>query len=398
MARAATRTTKSVAAKPTPARTGSRRMKAKYGEIDLKATGPMPEWDDIDSLSPEQLSKRLAEGRFFYYYHHSIKEMRPFITEYYAKSWTKAQAKAFNKVKDWQIPVQFAAMCKMAIDGAKWDDEGTAWCAKKLDELLKAGGLVKDVVEVAAKPKINIHDRVKDIRDDIIGEIEGFEDQLIREKKYPTINILTWLRQKTVPQQIIGDIEKVYVTRLDFMKSARDSKDKCIQEGFKDFKKKDWDNWIKWYTTLVADLADYKRVKAATRKPRASKPVSPEKVVRSLKYMKTFSDVGITLTSIKPTEILHAEQLWVFNTKTRKLIRYIASDMDKELTVKGSTILGWDTKKSVGKTLRKPKEQLEQFMKSGKVQLRTFLDGIKATEIKANGRINDQTILLRVVK
>jgi hypothetical protein len=86
----------------------------------------------------------------------------------------------------------------------------------------------------------------------------------------------------------------------------------------------------------------------------------------------------------------------VYNTKTRKLGRYVASEQDKSMTVKGSTILGWDPKLSVSKTLRKPKEQLKEFMGSGKVQLRTFLDKIKATEVKLNGRTNDQTIILRV--
>jgi len=52
----------------------------------------------------------------------------------------------------------------------------------------------------------------------------------------------------------------------------------------------------------------------------------------------------------------------------------------------------------VAKTLRKPAEQLKQFADSGKVQLRTFLDKIKATEIKLNGRTNDQVILLKAIK
>jgi len=44
--------------------------------------------------------------------------------------------------------------------------------------------------------------------------------------------------------------------------------------------------------------------------------------------------------------------------------------------------------------LRKPEEQLKAFAKAGKVALRTFIKDIKAVEIKLNGRINTDTLLL----
>ena len=48
------------------------------------------------------------------------------------------------------------------------------------------------------------------------------------------------------------------------------------------------------------------------------------------------------------------------------------------------------------KTLRKPDEKLKEFAKATKVQLRKFIEDIKATETKLNGRINAETVLLRV--
>lgn len=64
--------------------------------------------------------------------------------------------------------------------------------------------------------------------------------------------------------------------------------------------------------------------------------------------------------------------------------------------VKGTGIVGFDTDKSVAKTLRKPDEQLKEFAKAGKVGLRTWLKDIKAVEVKLNGRINEDTLLLKV--
>ena len=85
----------------------------------------------------------------------------------------------------------------------------------------------------------------------------------------------------------------------------------------------------------------------------------------------------------------------MFNTKTRKIGKYVAED-NTEFTVKGTTLQFFDESKSVQKTLRKPDEQLKEFNKAGKVVLRKFLDNITAVETKMNGRLNEHTILLKV--
>jgi hypothetical protein len=95
----------------------------------------------------------------------------------------------------------------------------------------------------------------------------------------------------------------------------------------------------------------------------------------------------------------------VFNVKTRKLGKYVASNVDPKglardgtgLSVKGTTIIGFDEKESIQKTLRKPEEQLKAFKAAGKVALRKFLDEINTTDTKLNGRCNPDTVLLKVV-
>ena len=129
------------------------------------------------------------------------------------------------------------------------------------------------------------------------------------------------------------------------------------------------------------------------RKPRAKKVVPADKVVSKLKYKKT--DEPLKLVSINPADIIGSKELWVYNTKTRKLGKYVAADFS-ELGVKGASITGFSEMLSVQKTLRKPVDQLKEFKAAGKVVLRKFLDEIKAVDIKLNGRINEETILLKV--
>ena len=103
----------------------------------------------------------------------------------------------------------------------------------------------------------------------------------------------------------------------------------------------------------------------------------------------------LKLVSINPTDIIGAGELWIYNTKTRKLGKYIASEFNT-LNVKGTTIVNFDESKSVQKTIRKPEEKLKEFKAAGKIALRKFLDEINATDTKMNGRLNEDTILLKV--
>jgi hypothetical protein len=121
--------------------------------------------------------------------------------------------------------------------------------------------------------------------------------------------------------------------------------------------------------------------------------VPKEKLVAKLKYMKT--NEPLKLVSINPVDIIGCGELWIFNTKTRKLGKYVATEFNT-LNIKGTTITNFDEFKSVQKTIRKPEEKLKEFKAAGKVQLRKFLDDINATDTKMNGRINEDTILLKV--
>lgn len=175
-----------------------------------------------------------------------------------------------------------------------------------------------------------------------------------------------------------------------------------LKEGYSHLKKAD----IKKFRIAIEELMsalDFIIDKAkATRKPRKAKPKSAEKLVEKLKFLK--ADSKHNLASVNPTDIVGASELWVFNIKTRKIGRYVASNIDPTglnrgnsgLSVKGTTIIGFDEAQSIQKTLRKPDEQLKEFKSAGKVALRKFLDSIKTTDIKLNGRINTDTILLKV--
>ena len=168
-----------------------------------------------------------------------------------------------------------------------------------------------------------------------------------------------------------------------------------LTEGYP-YKKAELKKILAFYTMLAEDADHYANSQKANRKIRVKKAPSIEKVVAKLKYAVT--NEQYKLVSIDPKKIIGSQELWVFNTKTRKLGKYVAGNgfSAGELSVKGTGIIGFDEKKSVQKTVRKPDVTLKEFQKAGKVALRKFLEDIKATDIKLTGRINKDVILLKV--
>jgi hypothetical protein len=90
-------------------------------------------------------------------------------------------------------------------------------------------------------------------------------------------------------------------------------------------------------------------------------------------------------------------QVWVFNTKTRKLAVY-RTESSSGIQVKGTTLQNYEPEQSVQKTVRKPEIVLQDLLKAGKVQLRKFMDGIKAVDSQPNGRLNADTLIVRAIK
>jgi hypothetical protein len=175
------------------------------------------------------------------------------------------------------------------------------------------------------------------------------------------------------------------------------------QEAYSCYDKKALKVRLEAFRNFMGSLEVIVETAKATRKPR-KRVVNVEKLVSKIKYAK--QDDKFKLASINPLDIVYASELWVFNVKTRKIGRYIAKNIDplkagregSGLSVKGTTIIGFNEEQSIQKTIRKPEEKLTEFKSAGKRKLEKFLDEINAVDIKLNGRINADTILLKAVQ
>ena len=318
-----------------------------------------------------------------------------------AKDSQKYASAYFKKVHKLDIlpviktkPTQFGFVCRILTNGGVLSPERKEWFDGQVEELKKE--LVKAKAKVKTEQfievvKVNIQDRIREKAIECIGELEGQIDDIIIKSESPqpyavmhtlgikgvhTRAILEWSREKR------AEFEEVLTTD-----------DSQLKEGYSNFKKTDLKKIIAYCDQVILDCN--KVAQSVVRKARKRKAKSPEQLVAKMKHCLEFKD--LSLTSVKSTDIIESMQLWVYNTKTRKLGVYHAEDAGG-LSVKGSSIVNFSETKSIQKTLRKPEVMLPEVLKGGKVFLRNAIDSIKAVESKLTGRINADTILLRMMK
>jgi hypothetical protein len=254
----------------------------------------------------------------------------------------------------------------------------------------------QEVAAVATKAgepyRPTIQDRLNEKTSETIGEIEGVYDEVSTGQK-ADFKPYDFLTINKVPQSQLGKYEAVFTKRKAELEEAQAKVDPQLKEAYSHLKAADFKRLITWIDNLLAGIEQYRGVKKATKKAAVRKAPSKEKLVAKLKYAK--EDRALKVVSVNPADIIGASELWVYNTKTRKLGKYVSVSY-QTLNIKGTTITGYDEDKSVAKTLRKPDEQLKEFARAGKVALRTWIKDIKAVEIKLTGRINEDTLLLKV--
>jgi hypothetical protein len=197
-----------------------------------------------------------------------------------------------------------------------------------------------------------------------------------------------------VAPQLVGEIAQDWKRRLEELEQVVAGKDAQLVEGYGNFGKLQVKNLVKFAEQVIADCGSYVQIKKTERAPRKKKPVSPEKLTAKFKYLKEFGE--LKLTSEPVTKLVNAQEAWLYDTKKRKLIYVIADTHAGSFTVKGSAIIGYDPTNSVQKTLRKPAEQIKALLQGGVAQHRKYFRDIKATEVKFNGRGNENLILLKI--
>ena len=373
--------------------------------------------------SPWELmpTKTWQGAHYFVHYEIESKDWLNVCKNYIKKKYDKKIVAAINKLPDWKVGGKshyaLAAYCEEHHPHLI-PDHYVGKFDKWVMGLAEEGAKVVEQKKAEEKSKKNVYvpsiqERIRDQAIEACDAIEEWLDGFITNKKDfnpKGFNFTSHFAKYKISQAHARKIKGLYAGELEEarliqnlptpgeIKRCKDEREadmmQQLREGYGHLTKKDAKTYLEALETLHGACDVVIDAAKASRKPRAKKAPSKEKLISKLKYMER--DDKLQLVSVNPLDIIDAKEVWVYNTKTRKLGKYVAAD-HATLQVKGAGLQFYDEKLSIQKTLRKPDETLKEFKKAGKVALRKFMDNIKTTDIKLNGRLNSDTIILKCV-
>lgn len=372
-----------------------------------------PVWEGCETWGADQFHKHFRRSMDYYRLESDIKTYKPTVVKWMETiGCAKEDIQAIKKIKDNRIGTTMGAVAAclnrgMTPQRADFNNgrDTAAWLRAEIVKVINEG---KDDIdpEVAAAEKEaakkdvytpSIQERLREVALGMTEELENAYENFQNDpenfdpKAFKVLNLLKSQQAKAAHARIIRDFYARDLAELEELASGK--ADEQLREAYSHRSKKQIKAFIAFLTEIQNACTMLMQEAKVNRAPRAKKAVPAEKIVGKLKYMKT--NEPLKLVSINPADILGAKELWVYNTKNRKLGRYIAKEYS-ELGVKGASIINFDENLSVQKTVRKPEEKLKEFKAAGKVALRKFLDDINATDTKLNGRLNEETVLLKV--
>ena len=315
----------------------------------------------------------------------------------YSKIHRKKEMKKFHYSSINQIYfVSVGKYCHIMNKGGLLSQYTLDWLDVKWKELEERGkDLVEETPTETKKPVVSIQERVREKISEYIAEIEEQVD-LFSESGYKSeFDMYKWLMNNNVKAQPANAIADYYVPWCDELKETITKKDEQLVEGYSHMKPAQIKRFVEFLDNIIKDATTWGANQKTVRKTRTKKAPSIEKQIAKIKYSKENKE--LKLVSINPALIIGCNQLWVFNTKYRKLMRYDASG-PTGLSIKGTTLQGYDVETSMSKKVRKPNDVLPRVLNGGKIVIRKLMDELNSKSSVPNGRINGDTVLLRVVK
>lgn len=374
--------------------------KRKTVTIEDQYMGAEPTWADQNDLTEIEFKSKIANALNWYNYFYDKKSSRKTLVDYLKKhKYDKDTIQCVQKAPEWTFGSTLIALVKMRNNGLERSCEGAntqSFFDGKVDEIAKHGQSVVEVKEESkpTAPVVSIQQRMLETAASLTDEIEEAIESFSNNGYKSDFDTFAYLQKQQVKGMIAQKMLTFYAGEADELEEALLGKDEQLVEGYSHLKKTQLKNYAKFMRGICDDIERWVSNQKATRKPRKVKAKPIAKQVEKVKYCK--SNTEYKLQSVDPAKIIGASQLWVFNVKTRTIGVYNAYSRDG-FTVKGTTLQGWDDKTSIKKTLRKPEEGLKRCLDGGKIVLRKLMDELTTKESPLNGRLNDDTILLRVL-
>ena len=358
---------------------------SKMSVIDRKYLGNEPKVAQNTSVSG------MINAYNWFNYFYTSDEAKEFVLAYLKqKKMDKNLIKNISQVDSLKL-MNIGWNCKLLMSGSQLpiDIESKMW--HKIHMLASS---VKPIKTNAPAKVISVREHIENKSSDIIAELEQQCD-IIDTDGNNDFNIENFFRKIAIKPPVAKLIIDYYKPLYNEVHDAINGANPEIKYAYRNWKKKNLKFFLNFISQIIGTAELYCIKAPVARKPRKKKEKPVSEIVSKIKHKE--SDTQYNIKSIKPADIVGAQQLWMFNTKYRVLTVLNAMG-PAGLSIKGTTVINFDEKTSQTKTLRKPEQVLSVIPTAGKVSLRKLMDTIKSKPKKVTGRINTDIVVLRAIK
>lgn len=345
--------------------------------------------------------KKLFSIYSWYNYMCDIKEAKEYLLTYLKNVGRDQEAKAISDVPDKWIPTTAAWIARMRTQGAVLPESSKTFFEDRLLITLARDYSKKneaedsseeDAPKAVAKP-LTVQDRMKQQLEVLICELEEQIDDFTT-KWQPGFMMYTWLQANEVPAVQAKRIHEFYNPQL---LEIEDYVEGRLDEGYDGYSKDHLKKLFGFYVMIVEDIEQYLDNSKKVRKTRVAKPISMDKKLKDFKHL-DFDNIR-KIQSVQPQRIIGASELWTFNTKYNQLTVFKIAEQTNGLDVHRTAITGFDETQSLTKKLKAKdiESVLKEVQSCGKVALRNLMKTTRGSDQKLQIRMNENTILLRVV-
>lgn len=362
---------------------------------DVQAFGSEPSWTNQDEIG----NLKIAEIRALNWYNYFCdnKQAKTFVVEYMTSIGRSKEEISLVASSDAYIPSQLGWVARMMCMGYDPSETFKKFFVKEFKTVMETAKKTKKpkspVVATTTAPVVSIQDRIREKASEEIGEVEGLVDDFIASGCKSPPDMQSYLKNRALSSVVQKKMCEVFIKRSKEFEDVMNTSNADIKEGYSNFSKVQLRKVKEFYDAVVAETNRGAENKP-TRKARKVKEKPASVIASKVQYMKDFAELN--LKSVLPEKIVGASQAWLYNTKTKLLGMYNA-DNAKGLTIKGTTIQNFNTETSTGKRLRKPEVTVKQVLDGGKIVLKKLLDGLTTKPAELTGRINSDTIVIRVI-
>jgi hypothetical protein len=337
-------------------------------------------------LGPEPMvitnDDELINAYQWYAYENTLKDGRRFFDEYAPEVFSAEEIKKLNRLKDHEFTPTFFWQCRMMSNKVEFKGLDESFANKKVELL----ALAETKSDDETKPTYT--DNTKNQANFLTAEIDEIIDA---EWVNPTgFEMSKFIIQHAMTKTAAGIIISRLKPQRDELKEALVGTDEQLNEGYRFASKNKITEVMRFYNRMIADMEQFiKVVKVYVKKEKKT-----SEMVKDVKYMKTSSELNVV--SIDPEAIVGAKRVWVYNVKYKRLGELIA--LDGGFEVRGTSIFNYDKKKSVAKFIKDPVEVLKSVQALEKGKLEKFMSKQTNTKMAASSFLNEDTLLVRVVR